>query len=164
MAADKPILPITGRKIIGVSLGDEIRLERTAIEAPSDDLFDATFVKIDARAKDRHGLRIMAAARRDVTSGFSLGAVSSYPCHMSRRRQRHQKKSGSVKKRKKVHRPRDASDGELQNIDGAMTGLVRGFRRVAGAESAENRSRVGMGLLVALGAVLLIALAVGLSQ
>lgn len=77
---------------------------------------------------------------------------------------RHQKKSGSIKKRKKEHRARGEGGGELQSIDGAMTGLVRGFRRVAGAESAANRSRVGFGLLIAIGAVLAIALAVGLSQ
>lgn len=83
---------------------------------------------------------------------------------MARKQQRHQKKSGSIKKRKKAHRPQGGGGGELQSIDGAMTGLVRGFRRVAGAESAENRSRVGRGLLLAIGAVLAIALAIGLSQ
>lgn len=77
---------------------------------------------------------------------------------------RHQKKSGSIKRRKKEHRPRGEGGGELQGIDGAMTGLVRGFRRVAGAESSENRSKVGFGLLLAIGAVLAIALAVGLAQ
>jgi hypothetical protein len=78
---------------------------------------------------------------------------------------RHQKKSHTPKKRDKKRRAGQSSGGgELQGAHGAMTGMVRGFRRVAGAGSSESRSTVGTILLVTLVAGLAVALAIGLSN
>lgn len=77
---------------------------------------------------------------------------------------RHQKKSRTPKRREKKRRSgQNAGGGELQGTHGTMTGMVRGFRRVTGAGSAESRSTVGTILLVTLAAGLAVALAIGLS-
>jgi hypothetical protein len=78
---------------------------------------------------------------------------------------RHQKKSHTPKRRaKKRHAGSASGGGELQGTQGAMTGMVRGFRRVTGASSSESRSTVGTVLLVVLAAGLAFLLAFGLSN
>jgi hypothetical protein len=80
---------------------------------------------------------------------------------------RHQKKSHTPpKKRVKKRRARAESGGggDLQGVHGTMTDMVRGFRRVTGAGSAESRSMVGTALLLTLAAGLAILLAIGLSN
>ena len=64
----------------------------------------------------------------------------------------------------KKRRARAESGGDLQGVHGTMTDMVRGFRRVTGAGSAESRSMVGTALLLTLAAGLAILLAIGLSN